>query len=171
MSQSRLTSQSSRLLLVFCINMPREQLVPWQPGKEQVFHAKQQKSTNEKKPLPAFVSVFLEHTVMHTIPVTSLRWWQIKATLVEGSNLSENVKEFSVPWLIMTVKISQDHCYQTCSGMNFQSALKWHSISHHWEDRSAFKLCVRVCICVYLCKCLLCTWVHTFLSGWSWVFP
>lgn len=58
----------------------------------------------------------------------------------------------------MTVTRSRDHCCQTCSGLNFQSALKRHSISNHREDRSAFKLCVcvNVCACVNVCCVLEC---------------
>lgn len=55
-------------------------------------------------------------------------------------------------------RIQHSMANHDCSGLNFQSALKRHSISNHREDRSAFKLCVcvNVCACVNVCCVLEC---------------
>lgn len=177
MSQSRLTGPSSRLLLLFCINMPREQLVPWQPGKEQVFRAKQQKPTNEKnKASPGLrLCVSRAHSYAHNSS-NKYKMMANKSYTCWGFN-SEKWAFLDESCERIQHSMANHGCYKISRSLlpnlqriEFSISLKTALHKQSQGGQKCFQaLCV--CECVCLCKCLLCTWVHTFLSGCSWDFP
>lgn len=81
---------ADQLLLVFSIFMPRKQLVPWQPGNEQVFTAKRKK-THTPTTMPLSLSLWLAHK--YTGPSTMMGWWKIKASLGDHFIHSDKVRE------------------------------------------------------------------------------
>lgn len=148
------SAPADQLLLVFSIFMPRKQLVPWQPGNEQVFTAKRKK-THTPTTMPLSLSLWLAHK--YTGPSTMMGWWKIKASLGDHFIHSDKVRERETEARFSSLSTKITVVSLQCEE-NAKNKPHPHNYSHLKKSNGFQAL-------QFSCKCLL---LRTFCGNYTW---